>query len=548
MQRHPVFSQSLAASVLPLLFAANTLAQQAPTSPASQAPNSADPRPEGLRESKPGAGNIEVKPESAAVPSSAVDSVPSQQDSPNSAGQQPPAGANQPVAPTATPQAPQNEPAKAPPGPAPLESPPVIKAKWETKLYGFLILDTARDSTQSYQHGAPGYGTIAKPGTWAGDHGRTTFDARFTRIGFRLAAPEVEGIKASAFIEFDFGGNQAIAYPNTASYVSESGAYGNPIPRLLNFMGKAETPYVDVSAGLYYHLFAFGPYFLPLSAQISPVVGTALTRTTQVRVGKSFKTDDVTVELTLAADRPPARDGQYPDGEAGIRFLVNNWKGIIGFGGTGAYDEAGGIGISGIYRKIRLPDFNSAPTGQHGQTGKGLSLNALIPVIPRTAKSKGNALTVLGAFSTGTGIGDLYALTGGAYFPALPNPTGATPAPTYAQDIDNGLVTYDPQGRLQTINWKTYFAGAQYYLPPSGRVWLGTNYGYVNSTNLGNLGLAPTRIIPKETFWNAVAFYEITPKAPAITALEYSELKQTYGDGVTAKNKRVQLSFYYSFY
>ena len=148
----------------------------------------------------------------------------------------------------------------------------------------------------------------------------------------------------------------------------------------------------------------------------------------------------------------------------------------------------------------------------------------------------------------GTGISDLYTpgTPGNAGFPTLPNPNGLNPAPVWPQDIDNGLVTYDADGRLRTIDWQMYIVGGQYYLPPSGRVWLGGNYGRAKSGNLASLGLTPSQIIPKYTFWDAMAFVEVT--VPVILGLEYAQIKQTYADNTVAKNSRVQMSAYYIFY
>jgi hypothetical protein len=563
MYRYSRILQSLAIGTLEFLMASNVWAQHdtrehdSTASPASAAATTdAKDNVSNVRDTVPTVTKTETSPGEAALPKTTVAVAPgtSTTDAKPQVVVAAPKTGEAPVTGVGT-NAVSPVVQKAPPGPNPLESgPPAVKAKWNTSLYGFLILDTAHDSTQSFQNGAINYGIVARPGTWAGDHGRTSFDARFTRIGFRLAAPEVEGIKASAFIEFDFAGNQAIAYPNSATYVAESGYYNNPVPRLLNFFAKVENPYVDAYAGLYYHLYGGGVYFGPLSVQLGPIPGTAITRASQVRLSKTFKNEDVSFDIAVAASRPVERDSQYPDGEGSLRLLINHWKAVAGFGGLGAYEESAGFAISGIYRKFRVPDFVANPTSRHGQTGRGLAVNALIPVISRTAKAKGNALTLLGTFTTGTGIGDTYPINGGAYFPALPNPSNATPAPnwgwgtTSAQDVDNGLVTYDPQGRLRTIDWTTYAVGAQYYLPPTGRVWLSTNYAYIKSGNLAELGLSPTRVIPKYNFWDACVFYEITPAVPAITGLEYSELKETYADGVSAKNKRFQLSFYYSFY
>ncbi len=74
-------------------------------------------------------------------------------------------------------------------------------------------------------------------------------------------------------------------------------------------------------------------------------------------------------------------------------------------------------------------------------------------------------------------------LNGGVSFPNPPNPDMVTPAPTYAADIDNGMVTFDSNGKIHTIDWKSYIVGVQYYLPPSGKVWISANYSGMKSDN-----------------------------------------------------------------
>jgi len=435
-------------------------------------------------------------------------------------------------------------------GPAPLDSETVaVKGKWNPTLYGFVELDMIRDSTQSLTGVSPGYLPLARPGTYASQYGRTIFDVRGSRFGFRLAAPETDGIKATALIEADFLGNQLpTAYPSGPGSNSEYSFSTNPMLRIRHAALRVQTPIVDVLAGQYWQLFGWQPYFFPLSAQIPAYPGELYSRAPQVRVSHKFDADVVSLEAAVAAARPPQRNADFPDAQAGLRFLVGHWVGVLATGFTGAYEQAAGIGVSGVYRKFRVPEFTDNPTSRREQTGKGLSIDALLPLVPARVKDKGNALTLTGSFSVGTGISDLYTpgTPGNAGFPTLPNPNALNPAPVWPQDIDNGLVTYGADGRLRTIDWQMYIVGGQYYLPPSGRVWLGGNYGRARSGNLASLGLNPTQIIPKYTFWDAVAFVEVT--VPVILGLEYAQIKQTYADNTVAKNSRVQLSAYYIFY
>jgi hypothetical protein len=135
---------------------------------------------------------------------------------------------------------------------------------------------------------------------------------------------------------------------------------------------------------------------------------------------------------------------------------------------------------------------------------------------------------------------------GGAGFPALPNPGAVTPAPTWPQDIDNGLVTYDLAGVLHTIQWKTYMVGGQYYLPPSGRVWLAASYGHAESADVAHYDLAPEKVVTKYVFWNVVTFVNVT--GPMNVAGEFARVKQTYGDGKVATNDRFIMTVYYTFW
>jgi len=460
-----------------------------------------------------------------------------------------------PVAPIVTPAPPQEPPppvAKQPVGLAPLENGPApVKGKWSPILYGFLAFDMAHDSTQSFSTGSPGYLLIAKPGTFAGDHGRSLFDARGSRFGFRLSAPEMDGMKATAVIEADFVGNQLpMNYGTNATGISENSTYNNGLMRIRHAAIKIESRYVDVLAGQYWQLFGWAPIYLPVTTQIPGYPGVPYGRNTQLRVSHIFKTNPVSVELAVAAVRPAQRNAEYPDAHGGARLMINHWRGVSAVGATGAafLEMAGGIAVSGIYRRLNVAEFAAAPSKQNGVTGGGVSVDAFLPVIPSSMGSKANALNITGNFTLGRAIGDMYApgTIGGAGFPNLPNPNAVTPAPTWPQDIDNGLVTYDLAGGVHGIKWLTGFGGIQYYLPPSGRVWLAANYGYAKSSNIANYDLAKDRIVTKYTMWDGVAYVNIV--GPVTFAAEFAREEQSYGDGKTAKNDRVMGSLYYQFW
>jgi hypothetical protein len=182
-------------------------------------------------------------------------------------------------------------------------------------------------------------------------------------------------------------------------------------------------------------------------------------------------------------------------------------------------------------------------------TGWGVSLDGMIPIIPRpSAKNKANALTATGSFVVGNGIGDLLGgLSGGASFPALPPAMPGGPSPAFTPNVDGGMVQYDSSGNLRTINWRTFMVGLQYYLPPSGNVTIGANYTQGNSDNItdGLTGTALAGVMKKSQFFELVALGDITPAVRAGVAWQRTE--QTRGDDQQPKNNRVELSVYFFF-
>jgi hypothetical protein len=165
--------------------------------------------------------------------------------------------------------------------------------------------------------------------------------------------------------------------------------------------------------------------------------------------------------------------------------------------------------------------------------GYGFAVNALIPVVPaKTVEDKSNALTLTGEFSLGTGIADMYTgMDGGSRLPQLTNPGSITPAPIYVQNIDNGLLTFDRAEAVQTINWKAFVVGGQYYLPiGNGTVFLAGIYSRAWSDNIKELTPAPNHgaIFTKMEYIDGTLGVDITP---AITiAGSFQTVKQTFAD------------------
>jgi hypothetical protein len=142
-------------------------------------------------------------------------------------------------------------------------------AGWSASIYGFSELDVMTDSTQSFSENV-GNQNIARPNTVAGDNPRTQFTARNSRLGFKIGAPEWDSIKASAVIEMDFFGGEALTTTQGESYTA------GPM-RLRHFYAKVETPIVDVLAGQYHDLFGWGGAgFYPNSVAFLPLLGVRI--------------------------------------------------------------------------------------------------------------------------------------------------------------------------------------------------------------------------------------------------------------------------------
>ena len=173
-------------------------------------------------------------------------------------------------------------------------------------------------------------------------------------------------------------------------------------------------------------------------------------------------------------------------------------------------------------------------------------VDGYVPIIPATKDKKGNALSLNGEFASGYGIADFYTgLTGGAGFPALPNPTNATPAPTYTANIDPGIATYDGAGALHYIQWTSFLVGLQYYLPATnGKAWISGNFSHMTSSNLPSL--ATRAKVRADEYWYDANFF-VEPATAVRVGLEYANFRDVYGDGTEATNHRFQLSGFFLF-
>jgi hypothetical protein len=305
--------------------------------------------------------------------------------------------------------------------------------------------------------------------------------------------------------------------------------YTGGLIRLRHLNLQIETPYLDILVGQSWQLFGWQPYFQPSTVSIPGIPGEIYSRGAQLRLSHRFNTRPVSVDIAAAMARSPQRDSMSPDGQAGIRILFNNLRGLRTIGATQTSVDSAAIGISGTVRRFSLPEFSANPQASASVTGWGISIDALMPVIP-VPDRRSWAFTVHGSFVRGSGIADYYTgLTGGVSFPSLP--LGGT----YNANIDRGLAMFDKNGNLGTVDWQSFLIGFQFYLPPQGRIFLTSNYSQMNSANAANYG-DPTQVFNQSRMVSVSTFLDAT--AALRFGLEYMWLEQTYVDGVSAQNHR----------
>ena len=414
---------------------------------------------------------------------------------------------------------------------------------WKASVYGFAELDFMWDTTESYVEGSLN-NTLARPNTLAGDNPRTQLTARNSRFAFAVTAPEMNGIRASSVLEMDFFGNQ----PRDAN---QSDFYTNGPLRMRLFYLKLETPIVDVIAGQYHDLFAWGSFgFYPNSVAFLPLLGEVYHRDPQLRLSKTVHAGPVDLQVAVAAVRPASRDSGYPDGQGGLRLAVPRWAGAN-------TQEAGrpivapmALGVSGLVRRLSVNDFSSAPSNPQTATAWGVAGNLFLPVVPARGEDMSNAVSVTIEGTMGTGIADLYpGLTGGVGFPQLPNPNGDLAVPTYIPNIDTGIATFDGSGLLQTVDWQTIVGNVQYHLPiAEGRkVWISGTYSFARSTNAAQL--VPTAGQPFA--WNNARYVDgnlwMALTQSVQLGLSGQWTQQMFLDGAVGANLRGEGSLYMFF-
>ena len=420
----------------------------------------------------------------------------------------------------------------------------LVVSKFALTLYGFIQANAIYDTTESFTEQI-GNGIVARPGSYAGAHDRFQLSARHSRFGFRLKAPEFHGVRATAQLEMDFLGTQLPVGAGQPYFGTEANFVANPSLRARHLFLKVETPIVDFVAGQYWPVFGGQPAGNPNTVEIQGVPGQLYSRMPQVRVSKTLAFDAVNIDLLAAAVRSPQRNSGLPDGQAAVKLSLNHWQGFSTGGATASGLNAASLTLSGDVRSVRLPEFTAAPARSNEALGFGFAADLYLPLIPATKKSHAGALTFVGEIVHGRGTADLYSgFNGGVTFPALPNPDNLTPAPTWSQDIDNGIAVYDASGALHLIEWTTGLASLQYYLPVlEGRLWVSAMYSRSVSPNTTQWGGGGAR--KSLDYVSGAIFADVVPSVRL--GIEYAAMFDRSVTDVMARNHRVNFAAYYLF-
>ena len=419
---------------------------------------------------------------------------------------------------------------------------------WKLSLTGFFELDAISDSTRSFAESANN-GPVSRSDTAAGQSGRTQFSIRDSRIGFALVAPDADGWKTKAWLEFDFMGTTPS--PGSASGTSESNFYNNPSLRLRHASVTAESGGWQLLAGQTWNLFGWQPYYFIPSLQAPAFPGQAFSRTAQLRVTKATDlSSDVDLHGAFGVMRPPQRDSEYPGLEGGLRFALNSRKSGFTGGAIGARKaQPMSLGLSGALREFAIPRNAANPDGELVHyPGSALAVDFLLPVLAaRGDQDVGGSLTLGGEFTTGRGYGDEFpGWTGN-----LANPLNSVKtAPQANANLDGGLGDFDSAGAFRLVDLNTANLYFQYHLATESRAWISGGVSRVASDNIQVFTTAG------KTSAGSVAYSKIRAAFLNLAhdlneqlriGVEFAHESTNYVDGNVGHNNRYQASVWFIF-
>jgi len=412
------------------------------------------------------------------------------------------------------------------------------------RIYGFVETDFIADTTQGfteeqYNTLVP-VRTVAGADNFAGQHHRTQFSVRDSRLGLGLTLPKTDaGLQSEAVIELDFLGNNA---PNTvpgtaAGTQSERDFYNNPAVRVRHAFMNVTYNAWNAKVGQTWSLLGWQPYYFPGETIVQPDPGQLYRRFAQARLTHTLDMGSWTLESAADAARPAEVNSGNPELHAGLRLASTQVRGASSYG-AGTSMVGLSVAVSGALIPIETDGIGN-PTGQ------ALAFDFLVPIIPSSdGKDRSNNLVWVGEVMGGSGVGGLEysGLTFGV--PAI---SAATPNAGSA--VDSGIAGIDAAGNAELIRCRAFRTNLQYTLP-GGKWALSGGYAQVEGRNLDRFSFTTARniaIAPKIQFGYVGVLFDPWPWLRA--ALEVNQAKDTYNDPANrfAINNRFQLTTYFVF-
>jgi hypothetical protein len=402
------------------------------------------------------------------------------------------------------------------------------KDGWNAQMSGFVELDAIFDSTRSVAE-ASGNAPVDLPTSSNGSHARSQFSLRNTRLGFSVQAPEVCAFTSKGVLEFDLLGYN----PSPGATNSEAALFNSPTLRLRHAYLQANSAGFQLLVGQYWQLFGWQPNYFMSTEQVAPIASMLYNRTAQIRVMHTTQLggDFATLQLALAALRPPQRDGVSPDFQGGVRLAFNQrTSAFTGGSSNPVKQQPGSIGLSSLVRNFAIPGA-TASAASDNFAGWAVAANVFVPVL--------SDLALLSEFTYGTGYGDQFVGWSGN----LSNPVTSA---SKTVNLDGGIGGFDANGNFALINLYTFNVHAQYHLPSWLRTYINLGMGQLYSDNMANLTPAAGKVAYNRSmviFANVVHSFSDQIRA----GFEYAYTQTGYFDNTLGYNNRYQLTTHFIF-
>jgi hypothetical protein len=419
----------------------------------------------------------------------------------------------------------------------------VLYEKETVKFYtgGYAALDMFSDTTQGIEE-IVGSTPVARPGTVAGETGRTIFSSRSSR--FALGVMTSRGsLKTKAHIEADFLGYQ----PPVGGGVNEAGYYQNPTLRLRHAYFLAEDQGWSILAGQYWSLFGWQMDYITRTVSLPPMTGTLFARTPQLTVMKQLSSSDYSsVTFAVSAARPVQRDSQIPNFDGGIKFAFSGRQAPYSLSNGDLKLAATSVAVTGTFRQLSHPSVAGGKTISLHKKVSALAVDFILPILTaESEKDFGNSLVLAGEYTIGSGHGDYFPRwTGNLANPNASQPQGATIQQPFVDTGVEGFANAD--NSLQPVTLKTWNVNLQYHLPAGLDAWATIGAAELAAPNAKDLKAnGSTVVYDRQRGAYANLVYNFSPEIRV--GLEYALMQTRYVDAVSAQNHRVQITTWYRF-